>query len=414
MNDQSGNYQSVLIVGAGVAGISCAVTLHRAGIPITLLDRDQSVGGRVQTDEVDGFRLDRGFQVLLTAYPEARKFLDYEKLELKKCYPGSRVWYKDRFHQVSDPFRHPLDGAISVFNPIGSLFDKVKVGMLRMGLLSTRSLEDTLSTREALAKLGYTQAIIDRFWKPFMRGVFLENQLSTSVRKFEETFRLFAKGDTVVPRLGIGEIPKQMAKQLPEDSIFLKQDVEKLGKSFVVTREGKEWRGRAVVLATEEPVANRLLGIDEPSRKWNAVDCLYFSLPEKEIPTKTPILHLDGSGAGPINNLTFLSTLSDCAPQGRALASASVIGKKELQIDQVVAMANQQLKLWFGEKTKKWDFLRAYRIRNAVPSCDVVPDLKIKKNGIYRCGDYLGLPSIDSAMRSGRLAAESIIASYQE
>ena len=149
--------------------------------------------------------------------------------------------------------------------------------MLRMGLLSTRSLEDTLSTREALAKLGFTQAIIDRFWKPFMRGVFLENQLSTSVRKFEETFRLFAKGDTVLPRLGIGEIPKQMAKQLPEDSIFLKQDVEKLGKSFVVTREGKEWRGRAVVLATEEPVANRLLGIDEPSRKWNAVDCLYFS-----------------------------------------------------------------------------------------------------------------------------------------
>ena len=140
----------------------------------------------------------------------------------------------------------------------------------------------------------------------------------------------------------------------------------------------------------------------------------YFSLPEKEIPTKTPILHLDGSGAGPINNLTFLSTLSDCAPQGRALASASVIGKKELQIDQVVAMANQQLKLWFGEKTKKWDFLWAYRIRNAVPSCDVVPDLEIKKNGIYRCGDYLGLPSIDSAMRSGRLAAESIIASYQE
>ena len=235
MNDQSGNYQSVLIVGAGVAGLSCAVTLHRAGIPITLLDRDQSVGGRVQTDEVDGFRLDRGFQVLLTAYPEARKFLDYEKLELRKCYPGSRVWCKDKFHQVSDPFRHPLDGAISVFNPIGSLFDKVKVGMLRMGLLSTRSLEDTLSTREALAKLGYTHAIIDRFWKPFMRGVFLENQLSTSVRKFEETFRLFAQGDTVVPRLGIGEIPKQMAKQLPEDSIFLKQDVEKLGKSFVVT-----------------------------------------------------------------------------------------------------------------------------------------------------------------------------------
>jgi protoporphyrinogen oxidase len=389
------------------------MTLQQAGVPFLLFEQDEKVGGRVQTDEFDGYRLDRGFQVLLTAYPEARKFLDYEKLELRKCYPGSRVWYKDKFHQVSDPFRHPLDGVCSVFNPIGSFWDKVKVGMLRLGLLSTRAMEDTLSTTEALAELGYSEAMIDRFWKPFMRGVFLENELSTSVRKFEETFSLFAKGDTVLPRLGIGEIPKQMAKRLPEDSIFLKQEVKKVGECSLVTSDGKEWQGRAVVLATEEPVANRLLRLKQPNREWNSVDCLYFSLPEKELPCTSPILHLDGSGTGPINNLTFLSTLSDCAPTGRALASASVIGKKEMGIDQVVELANQQLSSWFGERAKKWDFLRAYRIRHAVPNCDCVPDLETKKNGVYRCGDYLGLPSIDSAMHSGRLVAESIIASNQ-
>jgi protoporphyrinogen oxidase len=389
------------------------MTLQQAGVPFLLFEQDEKVGGRVQTDEFDGYRLDRGFQVLLTAYPEAKRFLDYEKLELRKCYPGSRVWYKDKFHQVSDPFRHPLDGVCSVFNPIGSFWDKVKVGMLRLGLLSTRSMEDTLSTREALAELGYSEAMIDRFWKPFMRGVFLENELSTSVRKFEETFSLFAKGDTVLPRLGICEIPKQMAKRLPEDSIFLKQEVKKVGECSLVTSDGKEWQGRAVVLATEEPVANRLLRLKQPNREWNSVDCLYFSLPEKELPCTSPILHLDGSGTGPINNLTFISTLSDCAPTGRALASASVIGKKEMGIDQVVELANQQLSSWFGERAKKWDFLRAYRIRHAVPNCDCVPDLETKKNGVYRCGDYLGLPSIDSAMRSGRLVAESIIASNQ-
>lgn len=413
MNDPSGGQHPVLIVGGGMAGLACAITLQQAGVPFLLFEQDEKVGGRVQTDEFDGYRLDRGFQVLLTAYPEARKFLDYEKLELRKCYPGSRVWYKDKFHQVSDPFRHPLDGVCSVFNPIGSLGDKVKVGMLRLGLLSTRAMEDTLSTREALAELGYSEAMIDRFWKPFMRGVFLENELSTSVRKFEETFSLFAKGDTVLPRLGIGEIPKQMAKRLPEDSIFLKQEVKKVGECSLVTSDGKEWQGRAVVLATEEPVANRLLRFKQPNREWNSVDCLYFSLPEKELPCISPILHLDGSGTGPINNLTFLSTLSDCAPTGRALASASVIGKKELKIDQVVELANQQLRTWFGARAKKWDFLRAYRIRHAVPNCDCVPDLETKKNGVYRCGDYLGLPSIDSAMRSGRLVAESIIALNQ-
>ena len=413
MNDPSADQHPVLIVGGGMAGLACAMTLQQAGVPFLLFEQDEKVGGRVQTDEFDGYRLDRGFQVLLTAYPEARKFLDYEKLELRKCYPGSRVWYKDKFHQVSDPFRHPLDGVCSVFNPIGSFGDKVKVGMLRLGLLSTRAMEDTLSTTEALAELGYSEAMIDRFWKPFMRGVFLENELSTSVRKFEETFSLFAKGDTVLPRLGIGEIPKQMAKGLPEDSIFLKQEIKKVGECSLVTSDGKEWQGRAVVLATEEPVANRLLRLKQPNREWNSVDCLYFSLPEKELPCTSPILHLDGSGTGPINNLTFISTLSDCAPKGRALASASVIGKKEMGIDQVVELANQQLSSWFGERAKKWDFLRAYRIRHAVPNCDCVPDLETKKNGVYRCGDYLGLPSIDSAMHSGRLVAESIIASNQ-
>ena len=414
MNDPSADQHPVLIVGGGIAGLACAMTLQQAGVPFLLFEQDEKVGGRVQTDEIDGYRLDRGFQVLLAAYPDARKFLDYEKLALRKCYPGSRVWYKDKFHQVSDPFRHPLDGVCSVFNPIGSFWDKVKVGMLRLGLLSTRAMEDTLSTTEALAELGYSEAMIDRFWKPFMRGVFLENELSTSVRKFEETFSLFAKGDTVLPRLGIGEIPKQMAKRLPEDSIFLKQEVKKVGECSLVTSDGKEWQGRAVVLATEEPVANRLLRLKQPNREWNSVDCLYFSLPKEALPSTSPILHLDGSGTGPINNLTFLSTLSDCAPPDRALASASVIGKKELKIDQIIELANRQLRTWFGKSAKKWDFLRSYRIRNAVPNCDVVPDSGDQKNGTYRCGDYLGLPSIDSALCSGRKVAESIISTIRK
>ena len=185
-----------------MAGLACAVTLHRSGVPFLLFERDEKVGGRVQTDKIDGYRLDRGFQVLLTAYPEAKRFLDYEKLELKSCYPGSRVWYDGKFHQVSDPFRHPFDGVYSIFNPIGSFFDKLKVGMLRMGLKSTSRYPDDVPTIEALQDLGFSKPMINRFWEPFMRGVFLENDLSTSVRKFEETFRLFAEGETTSSTFG--------------------------------------------------------------------------------------------------------------------------------------------------------------------------------------------------------------------
>ena len=394
-----------------MAGLACAMTLQQAGVPFLLFEQDEKVGGRVQTDEFDGYRLDRGFQVLLTAYPQARKFLDYEKLELRKCYPGSRVWYKNKFHQVSDPFRHPLDGVCSVFNPIGSFFDKLKVGMLRLGFKSPRQMPDDLSTIDALQGLGFSHSMIDRFWKPFMRGVFLENDLSTSVRKFEETFRLFAQGETTLPRRGIGEIPKQIAEKLPAEQLKLGHSVAEVHAREIKTKDGKSWQGRAVVLATDFEITNQFLGVEVSKFEWNAVDCLYFSLPEKDLPLKMPILHLGGSANGPINNLTFVSTLCECTPNGMALASTSVIGREGLAIDELVKSARKQLVSWFGASSKSWENIQNYRIKRAVPSCSVPVDLEVKINGIYRCGDYLGLPSIDSAMRSGRKVAESIIES---
>ena len=399
----------MLIVGAGMAGLACAVTLHRSSVPFLLFDRDKKVGGRVQTDEINGYRLDRGFQVLLTAYPEAKRFLDYEKLELKSCYPGSRVWYDGKFCQVSDPFRHPLDGICSVFNPIGSFFDKLKVGMLRLGFKSTRNMPDDLSTIEALQGLGFSHSIIDRFWKPFMRGVFLENDLSTSVRKFEETFRLFAQGETTLPRRGIGEIPKQMAEKLPVEQLKLGHAVSDVHAQEIKTEDGKSWEGRAVVLATDFESADRLLKKDSKPMGWNTVDCFYYSFPETELPTERPILHLNGSGEGPINNLNFMSSFTDCAPVGKGLLSASVIGQKKKRIEELEVEARQQLIEWFGPKAQKWENIKVYRIKQAVPVCENSAKQKSKINGIYRCGDYLGIPSIDSAMRSGREVAGFIL-----
>ena len=400
--------EPVLIVGAGMAGLACARTLHNAGVPFVLFDSDEEVGGRVRTDEVDGYRLDRGFQVLLTAYPEAQKFLDYEALDLKACYPGSRVWFGGRFHRVADPFRHPIDGIMSLGNPIGSLLDKIRVGMMRTSLLSTRSMPDDLSTLDALVKLGFGPSMIDRFWKPFMRGVFLENELSTTVRKFEETFRLFARGDTVLPRLGIGELPKQLAGKLPKDSLVLGTEITKVETRAIESADGKRFDGRAVVLATDIDPANRLLGIEDKPGQWNAVDCLYFSLPEDQLPTSETILHLDGTGQGPVNNLTFVSTLCDCVPSGRALASTSVIGRQETEREELAQEVLGQLESWFG-KGIEWEFVKGYRIRQAVPACPVATAPDPVVNGVHRCGDYFGLPSIDAAMRSGRETAERII-----
>ena len=408
-----GKSPPVLIIGAGMAGLTCAVTLHRANIPFLIFDRGNEVGGRVRTDEVDGYRLDRGFQVLLTAYPEAQRFLDYKKLDLQRCYPGSKVWYENRFYRVADPFRHPMDGFRSIFSPIGSFTDKLRVGMMRMGLLSSRSMPDNCSTINALGNMGFGHSMIDRFWKPFMRGVFLENELSTTIRKFEETFRFFSKGDTVLPQNGIGEIPRQLAGQIPNDHILLETEISKVGSNSVESSDGTKWEGTAVVLATEDFHANQLLGLGKEQAEWNSVDCLYFSLSIDDLPSDEPILYLDGTGNGPINNLTFVSTLCDCAPVGQALASVSVIGKKELALEEIAKQAKNQLTEWFGKKAEGWKYLKGYRIHQAVPSCPTPPSPKPALTEVYRCGDYFGLPSIDSAMKSGRLTAEHIIRESQ-
>ena len=408
-----GKSYPVLIVGAGMAGLACAFTLHRAGIPFLIFDRGNDVGGRVRTDEVDGYRLDRGFQVLLTAYPEAQRFLDYEKLNLQACYPGSKVWFENRFHRVADPFRHPIDGVKSLLTPIGSLGDKLRVGMMRMGLLSSRTMTDDCSTINALDHMGFGNSMINRFWKPFMRGVFLENELSTTIRKFEETFRFFSKGDTVLPKKGIGEIPRQLAGQLPREHILLETEISKVDSNSVESSDGAKWEGRAVVLATEDYHANQLLGLGKGHAEWNSVVCLYFSLAVDDLPSDERILYLDGTGNGPINNLTFVSTLCDCAPVGQALASVSVIGKKELDIQEIANQAKEQLTEWFGEKAEGWKYLKGYRIHQAVPSCPVPPSPKPSLTEVYRCGDYFGLPSIDSAMKSGRITAEHIIQEFK-
>ena len=403
------NDSPVLIVGAGMAGLACAVTLKQANIPFLLFERGNEVGGRVRTDEVNGYRLDRGFQVLLTAYPEAQRFLDYEKLELQPCYPGSKVWFGNRFHRVADPFRHPIDGFKSLLTPIGSFTDKLRVGLMRIGLLSSQSMPDDRTTLHALWKMGFGHSMIDRFWKPFMRGVFLENELSTTIRKFEETFRFFSSGDTVLPKKGIGEIPRQLAGQLPKNNILLETEISGVTADSVESSDGRKWMGKAVVLATEDFHANQLLGLDKGEAEWNSVDCLYFSLPLSALPSNEPILYLDGTGDGPINNLTFVSTLCDCTPDGRALASVSVLGKKEWDMEEIIQQATEQLSQWFGKPVKEWEYVKGYRIRQAVPSCPNPPTPKPALTGVFRCGDYFGLPSIDAAMKSGRLTAEHII-----
>ena len=197
----------VTVIGAGLAGLACAKVLLARGLQVDLVEASDRVGGRVRTDSHQGFLLDRGFQVLPTAYPECRKSLDYKALDLKAFYPGALVWFEGKFHKVADPWRHPADAVASLGNSVGTFADKLRVSGLRDSVrqgtvegLFERPDQTTLASLEAR---HFSHSMIDRFFRPFFGGIFLERELRTSSRMFEFVFRMFSEGNTALPVKGI-------------------------------------------------------------------------------------------------------------------------------------------------------------------------------------------------------------------
>jgi len=400
-----------VIIGAGLAGLVCARRLHAAGLKFVICEAADRVGGRVATDLSGGFRLDRGFQVLLTAYPEARRLLDYDALGLCRFYPGALVRHGGRWHRVADPFRHPIAGLRGAFSPIGSFADKLRAGWSRLRGFDFARADPDLTTMDALLAAGFSESMIERFFRPFLGGVFLENRLETSARKLEFVMRNFARGDTAVPALGMGEIPSQLAAVLPRSAIWLNTRVAALegNGNGVLLENGKVVASRSTVIATELGAAERLLGLTEPAAASNGVSCLYFDAPAA--PVNEPILLLNGEGLGPINNLTVLSAVSpDYAPPGRHLISVSVVDREAAAAPDLEDRVRWQLRDWFGAGIADWNLLRIDRIPDAVPSQRVLGKKPSRvRRGVYQCGDHCGIASLDTAMASGAAAAEALL-----
>ncbi|MDX1548792.1 MAG: FAD-dependent oxidoreductase, partial [Rhodothermales bacterium] len=202
----------VVVIGAGLAGLVCARTLHRAGRSVVVLDAADGVGGRIRTDVVEGFRLDRGFQALQTAYPEAQRQFDYAALGLRSFYPGALVRFDGRFHRLADPFRQLLDATGTILSPIGTFKDKLRVAKLRSELVNSSLADlfarDEMTTIEALRdRYHFSENIIERFFRPFFGGIFFDPALQTSSRMFDFVFRMFALGDTALPAEGMEALP---------------------------------------------------------------------------------------------------------------------------------------------------------------------------------------------------------------
>ncbi len=405
----------VIIVGAGVAGLAAAIHLHRGGREVTILEASDAPGGRVRTDEVHGFRLDRGFQVLLTAYPEAQRLLDYPALKLKAFQPGAILWRQGTRYRIADPWRAPLDALEHLSPMLGNWQDRWSLFRFR-NEVKRASLHEVFqkpdrSTRDAFRERGFSDEMITGFLAPFYRGIFLEPELATSARMLDFTFKMFASGQTAVPALGMGQIPEQLVQCLPPDTVEYETPVQEVRSGAVVLADGTVREADQVVVATDGTEAHRLVP-GSPEAEWNRVVCYYFSAPKP--PEADSLLILNGEDSGPVNNVAVMSRVSEAlAPAGKELISVSVIDPQE-SVEATEAAVRTQLEGWYGSGIQDWELLRHYDLAQALPAHPAGPRNRLEKPvkvdaGLFVCGDHREHASLQGAMRSGRRAAEAIL-----
>lgn len=401
----------IIIIGAGISGLTAAKVLKAAGKSVIVLEASDGIGGRVRTDYIDGFKLDRGFQVLLTAYPEAKSLLNYQTLDLKYFDPGAMILKESGMTRVSDPLRQPSQLLSTLTSSAGTLADKFKMLTLRRRLKSRSLAEifsgDSISTLSFLANYGFSPAMIRNFFRPFFAGVFLDDRLDTPSVMFEFLYKIFSEGGTAVPANGMGMIPKQLAQSFLED-VRLKEEVVFLEQNQVRTAKGSVFYGKQLLIATEASKVPYPLVRDA---NYKPAYTFYFSA--QKSPLHLPLVMLDPIPEHIVNNIAVMNEVSPAyAPAGWSLIAISVFsGDKD--VNAVSEKIKSELGFWFKDAAN-WNFLKCYDIPDALPIRQKPADsttpwaFKVSDN-VFRCGDYLLNGSINGAMKSGRLAAEALL-----
>jgi phytoene dehydrogenase-like protein len=408
------------------------VRLEQAGLSVKLLEAEDGPGGRIRTDQVDGFRLDRGFQLLLTGYPELAHQVDVKALRLRPFTRGALVRHGGRFHHFADPFRGSLGAALSIAaDPVVTMGDKLRIARLRrmvnQGDPASLFRKPEVATRRFLEEYGFSSKMVDRFLAPFLSGIFLERELATSSRYFQFVFRMFAYDDAAVPENGMEMLPRQLAVRLKSGTLETNVRVNALkrnGNAFVLDAGKKaSYAARQIVLAMDDGQVRSLLGQQNGRNRqskdlvqWNRTTTFYYAAERTPVDGPLLVLNGDGPAAGPVNHAVVLSQASErYAPPGMHLIAANVVGRAPQsgpQIEQLEREARAQLERWFGADVARWTVVGGYPIAHALPlftHAEWQQSNPRLMEGTYVCGDYREMPSIQGALASGRRAAEAVL-----
>jgi phytoene dehydrogenase-like protein len=409
-----------IIVGAGLAGLTCAKVLRERSVEVAVFEASDDVGGRVRTDQRDGFLLDRGFQVYFTSYPVARRHLDYGALDFRAFDPGVIVHRGPEKSVLSDPLRDPKAFVPSLLSDAATLADKVRtldlvVNTFPGGLSAgEENGEADTSTLEYLKAAGLSERYIDSFFRPFYGGILLNRELSTSARVLRFTLRMLTTGRTVVPALGMGEIPRQLASHLPEDVIRLNSPVEALlheGERVVGVRvAGEEHEADSVIVATDAPAAGELTGEAVPEGAVGEV-CLYY---ETDGLGSTKKILLNAEDDAFVNNAVEITNVSEkYAPPGRHLLYAVALTGLELPDEDLYRRGIDDLSRWYPDADFRPIALRRIPYGQFAQPPGIhsrLPENRTQTPGLVLAGEYTEDSSINGSMLSGEKAAGTVLA----
>jgi protoporphyrinogen oxidase len=402
----------IYIIGAGVSGLIAAKVLENSGYAPVVLEATDRAGGRVKTDLIDGFQLDHGFQVLLSSYPAAQKYLDFKALELQELRSGAVIFKNGKQQVIGDPLRDISVLFSTLFSGVGNLLDKIKILQLSLRL-QKKSIDaifssQEISTKEYLQEFGFSSQMIAQFFSPFFTGIFLENKLTTSSRMFEFVFKMFGEGLAVIPKGGMEEISKQLVAKLSNTTFQFNTKVRSVSDEEIILNTGEKLASTATIIATD---ASKLVN-NAPSKNltWKSCQTLYFIANKRVI--EKPMIGLVSKEDSLINNIFYHTSVQTITSFTQELLSVTVVKQHQLSEKELVTKILMQLK----EECQidHLTFLAIYHIKNALPDLkdikyEVLPSETQLSSGIFLAGDLQLNGSLNAAMISGEKAALRVI-----
>lgn len=398
----------LIIVGAGLSGLSAALEAEKAGLKTCLLEASDSVGGRIKTVQKEGFLLDKGFQVFLTHYPTARKLLNYQKLELAQFASGAH-FLTAQFQKkiVANPLKKPQQLFNTLFSGAFSIKDLST--LLRLGVfLNTRS-GQTLLGQDEISTQSYfdnyfSKRFQTQFLQPFFRGIFLDASLNTSHRLFLYYLQAFLKGSAALPKAGMQAIPLQLAQKLKQTKIILNSKVIRQHHNSVIAENGETFTGKSILFCCSQHALSPLF---HPANTANAkgVWVVYYKA-EKQYAFTHKYLYLNGSGSGFINHIACLDSIqASYAPADQSLLSITLLAHPELpDISSCLEKIQQELPNYLGKTSQKWIYLDSFWIPDALPAqrfCQPSHQPKQLNPYCFHTGDWQVHGSIEGALVAG-------------